>query len=180
MVDRPAYLQINGTKNRSSHTSSKQDPLKQAFKDINRPKINNWVAPIKQLPPSHSKAISDLRKELYECNPSTVRPNITSKERRIIREMKSPKTLVIKPADKGSGTVLWDINKYIAEAEKQLNTPSYNRLEDSIISQTMDNIDKSLRELLRLNKINKYEYTAMTQIDAREAEFYLLPKIHKD
>ena len=47
---------------KTPHTSSKQDPLKQAFKDINRPKINNWVAPIKQLPPTHSKAISDLRK----------------------------------------------------------------------------------------------------------------------
>ena len=82
-------------KNRSSHTSSRQDPLKQAFKDINRPKINNWVAPIKQLPPPHFKAISDLRKERYECNPSTVWPNITSKERRIIREIKSRKTLVI-------------------------------------------------------------------------------------
>ena len=78
--------------------------------------------------------------------------------------MKSTKTLVIKPADKGSETVLWDINKYIAESEKQLHTPSYHRLEDSIISQTMDNIDKTLRKLLRLNKINKYEYTAMTQI----------------
>ena len=33
--------------------------------------------------------------------------------------MKSPKTLVIKPDDKGSGTVLWDINKYKAEAGKQ-------------------------------------------------------------
>ena len=60
--------------------------------------------------------------------------NITSKERIIIRDIKSQKTLVIKPADKGSGTVPWDINKYIAEAEKQLNTPSYNDLEDSIIS----------------------------------------------
>ena len=44
----------------------------------------------------------------------------------------------------------------------------------------MDSIDKTLRELLRLNKINKYEYTAITQKEAREAEFYLLPKIHKD
>ena len=76
-------------RNRSSHTSSRQDPLKKAFKDINRPKINNWVAPLKQTTLTHS--VSDLRKELYECNPSTVRPNITSKEHGIIREIKSPK-----------------------------------------------------------------------------------------
>ena len=86
----------------------------------------------------------------------------------------------IKPADKGSGTVIWSLKNYRKEAYSQLETNNYQEIPTSILAETETKINNHLQHLVNRGTINNAEKTAMTQIDVREAEFYMLPKIHKN
>ena len=46
--------------------------------------------------------------------------NLTNSEGRILYDIKSGKSIVIKSGNKGSAVVVWDREDYIKEAEKQL------------------------------------------------------------
>uniref|UniRef100_A0AAR2JWK9 Uncharacterized protein n=1 Tax=Pygocentrus nattereri TaxID=42514 RepID=A0AAR2JWK9_PYGNA len=91
------------------------------------------------------------------------------------------KCIVIKPADKGSITVIMDRNQYVKEANRQLNNPQYyQKLDKPIFPQTSEGIRKSLDSLLSAGYINKKQINyLMGDNPPRPRQFYLLPKIHK-
>uniref|UniRef100_A0AAR2JGT8 Uncharacterized protein n=1 Tax=Pygocentrus nattereri TaxID=42514 RepID=A0AAR2JGT8_PYGNA len=63
------------------------------------------------------------------------------------------KSIVIKPADKGSITVIMDRNQYVKEANRQLNNPQYyQKLDKPIFPQTSEGIRKCLDSLLSAAK----------------------------
>ena len=72
--------------------------------------------------------------------------------------------------------MIWGLEQYIAEATRQLESHHYRKLQSSQVEQVITLID---RTLTNQGLITKSEKKAMTQTDSREAEFYLLPKIHK-
>jgi len=88
----------------------------------------------------------------------------------------------VKPADKGSATVILDKEVYIEEAYRQLSNPKhYRRLEEPIFPETADKINEILSKLEADKRITQdaYEYLAASKT-ARPRQFYLLPKVHKE
>ena len=73
--------------------------------------------------------------------PTRICGNLPKPERRAIEQLQKRVDIVIKPADKGSGTVIMDRDWYINECLRQLNDNKYyekqtkdltNRIQDRI------------------------------------------------
>jgi len=88
---------------------------------------------------------------------------------------------VIKPADKGSATVLMNRTDYIKEAERQLNNNKYYiKCNQPLCHENVKKIHKVLVEMLDKKYITKDQLNYLSgPEDYRPRIFYLLPKIHK-
>jgi len=92
------------------------------------------------------------------------------------------KNLIIKPADKGSATVLINRADYIKEAYRQLNNDKYYiKLDPSVNLGSNNKIKNVLVNMLKDNFISDKQFNYLTgPSEFRKRNFYLLPKIHKD
>ena len=106
--------------------------------------------------------------------------NLTSAQANALKELRTNPRIIIRDADKGSGVVVMDRDRYIAEAQRQLSdTSSYLKLPS-------DPSDKYARELTKLvNRVHKNgtitdEMKAHATLEEnRPGRLYLLPKVHK-
>ena len=69
-------------------------------------------------PPPHRDAALDtfidtVEHDLFNVTPAPVRDNLTTRERHALKRLSRRNDIVIKSADKGSGTVVMDRNWYI-------------------------------------------------------------------
>lgn len=102
-----------------------------------------------------------------------------------MRGLASDRSIVIKPADKGSCVVIWNHGDYLAEAKRQLddNTvyKNFNNREGYITNLTEQS--NNMFRKLATNKIiseKELKYFAYTYKKAANVgNFYLLPKLHK-
>lgn len=106
--------------------------------------------------------------------------NLTPRERQALKKLQRPTDVIIKPADKGSGTVVMDRQNYLHECYRQLNNQHfYNKVTDD----PTDDINKRVRflapRLLADDVINKETYNYLLPQNKKAARFYILPKIHK-
>ena len=69
--------------------------------------------------------------------PAVIRDNLSRQEREAIKKLQKRVDIVIKPVDKGSGTVIMDYNWYLDECLRQLNDNKYYK------KQTKDLTDKT-------------------------------------
>ena len=53
------------------------------------------------------------------------RPNLKKSETKALRKLRNDTDIVIKPADKGSATVIMNKEDYIFEANRQLENPKH-------------------------------------------------------
>ena len=53
--------------------------------------------------------------------------NLTKDERKALHSLKERQDTVITKADKGRATVIWDVNNYVDECERQLNNYDFYR-----------------------------------------------------
>lgn len=107
--------------------------------------------------------------------------NLTSNEREALEELKNNSEIVIKPADKGSATVIMDKTAYVTEALRQLNnTKYYRKLDRPTFINNVKPINEILDEMAALQVISDKQLKFL-RADAsdRQRIFYLLPKIHK-
>jgi len=91
------------------------------------------------------------------------------------------KDMVIKPADKGSATVLMNRLDYIREAERQLNNNKYYiKRTEPLCHNNVKKIHSALLDMLNKGFISKDQLNYLSgPSDYRPRIFYLLPKIHK-
>ena len=103
-----------------------------------------------------------------------------------MRNLAEDRSIIIKPADKGSCVVVWDREDYLAEGYKQLcGTSTYVKVKecnDQVLSQLIEKSDKSFKRLyynkLIIEKELKYfSYNFKNTICL--GKMYLLTKIHK-
>ena len=74
-----------------------------------------------------------VKLDITTCTPNKIRDNLTATERQAISQLKQRQDIIIKPADKGSGTVVMDKTWYIDECNRQLNDSKfYKRLNEDI------------------------------------------------
>jgi hypothetical protein len=107
--------------------------------------------------------------------------NLTASERTALTELKANADIIIKPADKGSATVVMDRSAYIAEAHRQLdNATYYRKLDHPSYTDNVKPINDVLDEMAASNVISKKQLHFLRANESdRQRIFYLLPKIHK-
>lgn len=107
--------------------------------------------------------------------------NLSIDERRALHELRNNDSIVIKPADKGSSTVVMDKSAYVTECYRQLNnTDYYRKLDRPIYGDNVSKINDILRDMADEGVISRkqLEYLRADDTD-RQRVFYVLPKIHK-
>lgn len=143
---------------------------------------SKWTPALSQLP-VHIRKFMIANKYAYNTLNwhTTKKPNLTSAEFHALKELQMDNTIVIKPADKGSVTVIVDRADYIYEAKRQLNDSNYySKLEAPIYMQNVPRIRNILEELQRNKFITSKQKDYLMGSDTpRNRRFYLLPKIHK-
>jgi hypothetical protein len=119
---------------------------------------------------------------LAELTPREPRnKNITREEKMGIRELQNNTSIIIKPADKGSATVIMNRSDYIAEAIKQLSDNRfYIELEGDPTEAHHKIVSKAVESLYNKGEITKKTKEYLIVEKPRLASFYLLPKIHKN
>ena len=81
-------------------------------------------------PPNRRKAALDalinaIENDIMTCKPTPIRNNLSRKERKALTTLGKRTDILIKPADKGSGTVIMDHSWYVNECDRQLNDTKY-------------------------------------------------------
>ncbi|KAL9988930.1 hypothetical protein ACROYT_G003426 [Oculina patagonica] len=114
------------------------------------------------------------------AKPTRIRDNLTRREIQALKKLRKRTDIVIKPADKGSGTVVMDRQLYLNECYRQLNNQQfYKREKKDPTDHITERVKKYLKGLLKDNIINKETHRYLTPQDPKAGRFYILPKIHK-
>ena len=145
-------------------------------------KKSNWIPPDKLFPPALSEKLQEMENEIKSLRISKENPNLKKSELRALKKLKNDYNIVIKPADKGSATVLMNKSDYVFEANRQLsNCSHYKKLAYPIYPKTAKKINSILQRLLKEKLITQTEYEYLRPPHSpRERRLYLLPKIHKN
>lgn len=108
--------------------------------------------------------------------------NLSPKERKAIKTLRSNTAIVIKPADKGATIVIMDKDKYIAEGERQLsNEQHYRKITKPVHPEKEEDYINILHNIKEKKLLNKRLVECLEPPpEPRERKFYLLPKIHKE
>lgn len=107
--------------------------------------------------------------------------NLTRAERDALKELSDNKNIVIKRADKGGAVVVWGLEQYTNEANRQLQDTTFYL---PLINNPMESLIQELKLLLYKakedNLISEPELKFLFHSNPRLASFYLLPKVHKN
>ena len=144
---------------------------------------STWVPPEGLLP----HQVGDLvRADLHHLHKDLcvfrVPPNLEEFELEALAALRANKHIILKPADKGSATIIMDREQYVWEAYRQLGDPNYySRLEKPIFRDTVPLVEKIVRSLVTKKFINFKQMTYLLgEGEPRARLFYMLPKIHKE
>ena len=116
----------------------------------------------------------------FRINPAPA--NLLPEESEALRQLIGNKSIVIKPADKGSAVVIMDRSQYIWEGHRQLHDARYySKLEAPIYTETVPMIFELIHSLWRKKYItHKQRDYLLGDAQPRPRLFYMLPKIHKE
>ena len=144
---------------------------------------SSWTPPDLSLP-SHVRDLIKSDLDLFEKSFKTLRmeSNLTPEENVALKELIDNRTIIIKPADKGSMVVVMDLEQYLWEGHRQLNDKNYYiKLNKPIYMETFKQITTIFNKIYEKKLINaKQRNYLIGESEPRARRFYLLPKIHKD
>lgn len=142
-----------------------------------------WEPPLDKLPPEIGLLV-DKDKNMLNSGFKVVKraPNLSVQEVKALRELMGNKTIVIKPADKGSAVVILSRQQYVTEVKRQLSDSIYyKKLKEPIYLQTIPMVSRILDDLYNKRVINKKQSSYLKgEGQPRPRRFYILPKIHKE
>ena len=106
--------------------------------------------------------------------------NIRSTERKALSSLRKRTDIVIKPADKGSATVVMSKDDYLSRVMHHLNnTHFYEKLSDDPTERFTAEIRSLLEEMKDKKVLEKENFCFLQPRNVRTSPFYILPKIHK-
>jgi len=116
------------------------------------------------------------------CKPTPIRCNLSRKERKALTTLRKRTDIVIKPADKSSGTVIMDHSCYVNECDRQLNDTKYYQKQSS--DPTNNKVQERVKEYTaRLHSDNLIDCETLRYLSSnsepKAGRFYILPKTHK-
>ena len=121
-----------------------------------------------------------VKLDITTAKPKPTQDNLTATERQAISQLKQRQDIIIKPADKGSGTVVMDKTWYIDECNRQLtDTKFYQRLDEDITADIQKRVTFYVNGMHKDKLINDKTKQYLIQSDVKPGRFYILPKIHK-
>ena len=141
-------------------------------------------------PPKGSLALelflSKVKEDIFSVLPGHPKKfNLNREEYLTIRSLQNDRSVIIKPADKGSAVVVWDRQDYLKEAERQLSDSSIYKevkVTEKDLAVLFDKSKKIFANLERRNIIQekekkyfKFNFKNATNV----GKFCLLPKFHK-
>lgn len=110
---------------------------------------------------------------------SSFTPNISRDDFEAIKKIGKDETVVIKPADKGSGVVILDTDEYIRKCQEILDSPDYVKLEDDPLEEWSTLVDGVIAEGIRLGLWSQAHGAWLKVKDPKMPVLYGLPKVHK-
>ena len=143
---------------------------------------STWTPPDKDIHHHVLDCIDNIKKDISELSIPTCKNNLSISENNALKSLRNNPNIIIKPADKGSATVIMDKDNYIAEGHRQLNDGNhYMKLRTPLYPETADKISEILNDLYKKHFISDKELNYLKPpIVPRPRQMYLLPKIHKD
>ncbi|KAM5140434.1 alpha-2-macroglobulin-like protein 1 [Mantella aurantiaca] len=123
-----------------------------------------------------------VSKDIRTLNWSTLaRDNLSRGERRALGELEHNRDIVIKPSDKGGNVVIWKVEAYMEEANRQLSDPDcYTKIPTNPFPPLVAEINDVLKHAKQVNLISKKEYDYLMIREYNIPTFYMLPKVHKN
>ena len=131
-----------------------------------------------------------LSEEVQQCIRQTVVPAMTRNRQAVtlskteeaaLKSLRDDKSIIILPADKGRTTVVLDRADYMGKAKQLLSdSTTYRQIDTDPTVKLTNQINNTLNKLKKAHEITKQECWRMRSGDATIAQFYGLPKIHKD
>ena len=130
--------------------------------------------------------LSQTEKDILSILPGkATNYNLPKEEYLTMRSLQNDRSVVIKPADKGSAVVVWDRNDYLKEAERQLSdekTYEEIRITEKDQVELVEKSNDLFSNLRRKNVITENENNYF-RFNFKKAtnlgKLYILPKIHK-
>ena len=110
-------------------------------------------------PPKGSPALelflSKVREDIFSVLPGYHKKfNLNREEYLTMRSLQNDRSVIIKPADKGSAVVVWDRQDYLKEAERQLSDSSIYKEVKVTGKDLVDLVDKSNKIFVDLERKN--------------------------
>jgi peptide-methionine (R)-S-oxide reductase len=135
-------------------------------------------------PPNRDKFldsyISIIESEIMNSTEQRSFANLSKDERRAVKDLQRNSDIIIREADKGSGVVIMDKERYLAESYRHLNdTTVYNRVGSETNSQLIRQVGAILEQAKIDSIITEDMFEYARPINTKPARFYILPKVHK-
>ena len=116
--------------------------------------------------------ICAVERDILNLTPKPVRDNLTTPERDALKQLRLRTDIIIKAADKGSGTVIMDRDWYINECLRQLNDAKfYRRLDTDITSDIQTRVEFCTKTVSLTTKLNNLSYRLIPNHE--DSTFYL-------
>lgn len=159
----------------SDESEDEYNPHRHRFKEK-----STWNPP-RNRDPALETFLRAMENDVWRLARSTTRKdNLTLAERGALTRLRTRTDIVIKPADKGSATVVMSKEAYMTEAYRQLMDHRYYRKLDEDLTQAHARLIEALiREMFENKLLDKDTAKYLAPENPRTARFYHLPKIHK-
>ena len=124
--------------------------------------------------------IDSVERDIMSAKPTRIRDNLTKRERQALKKLRQQTDILIKPADKGSGTVVMNRQDYLDECYRQLNDQQfYKRVSIDPTEDVNKRVCFYLKRLLADSVVDEETHRYLTPQVPKAGRFYTLPKIHK-
>ena len=142
-------------------------------------------------PPKGSPALelflSKVKEDIFSVLPGHPKKfNLNREEYLSMRSLQNDRSIIIKPADKGSAVVVWDRQDYLKETERKLSDSSIYKEVKVTEKDLVDLVDKSNKIFANLDRKNiihekeknyfKFNFKKAINV----GKFYLLHKFYKN
>ena len=142
---------------------------------------STWAPNDKDMPAEVLETVEKIKSDLSNLQVPYHQNNLNDGEIKALKNIRRNSDIIIKPADKGSATVIMDRQNYINEGHRQLGDDRYyKKIQEPIFMETRLKVNEILLDLLDKKFISEKQFQYLKSPDEpRPRQFYMLPKIHK-
>ena len=134
------------------------------------PALENYITSVER----------EIHRQVNRGPPRRSTDNITTLERKALSSLRKRSDIVVKPADKGSATVIMSTEDYLTRVMNHLNNSQfYEKLSEDPTERFSKEVTNYLSGMFERNVLDRNTFQFLLPKDPRTSRFYILPKIHK-